>query len=227
MYNQPMILNIYKETTWTSFDVVAKLRGILGTRKIGHAGTLDPLAEGVLIILTEKDTKKQDQFMGLEKEYLAKIAFGADSPTYDMEGPLTFNEVVLSKGEFEVELNKAFKKYIGEFEQTVPAFSAAKVKGKRLYKQARAGNIDISKLPKKTVSVKSITLESLGEEKIKDSFLFIATIRIVCGKGFYVRSLAHDLGQDLGTGAVLTKLVRTRIGEYKVEDARKIEEITP
>lgn len=220
-----MILNVYKEGGWTSFDVVAKLRGVLKTRKIGHAGTLDPLAEGVLIILTEKDTKKQEDLMGLEKEYLAEIVFGAQSPTYDLEGELTFKDITYKLPNFKKDLKVTLEKYKGEFEQRVPPFSATKVGGERLYKKARAGNIDPKEVPSKTVQVHSISIESVREEELTGKVLPTATLKIICGKGFYVRSLAHDLGQDLGMGAVLTKLVRTRVGDYKVEDAKKIEEI--
>ena len=222
-----MIFNIYKETGWTSFDVVAKLRGILATRKIGHAGTLDPLAEGVLVILTEKDTKRQDELMGHEKEYLADVAFGAVSPTYDMEGPISFNETSITKGELEFHLKELLGKYIGEYKQTVPAFSATKVKGKRLYKEARAGTIKLEDLPKKEVNVSEILIESIFEEKINETPLFVVRLKITCGKGFYVRSLANDLGEDLGVGAVLIKLVRTRVGDFTLEDSKKISEIKP
>lgn len=217
-----MILNVYKEKGWTSFDVVASLRSVFKTKKIGHAGTLDPLAEGVLIVLTDKDTKKQSEFMGLEKEYLAEVVLGATSPTYDMEGELSFSGAVeLTKEQIE----EALKKYIGTYEQRVPAFSATKVDGERLYKKARDGEIDIDELPLKEVTVSNIKLSSLITRNIQGHNLPVVLIEITCGKGFYVRSLANDLGEDLGTGAVLTRLVRTRVGDYKVSASKRINDI--
>lgn len=131
-----MIFNVYKEKNWTSFDVVKKLRSVLGVKKIGHAGTLDPLAEGVLVVLTDKDTKKQDEIMRLDKEYKACIAFGATSPTYDLEGDLTFYDIPAGF-DLEKELAVFLPKYIGKFEQTAPPYSAKKVKGKKLYERMR------------------------------------------------------------------------------------------
>lgn len=234
-----MILNIYKPKNWTSFDVVAKLRKSLRTKKIGHAGTLDPLAEGVLIVLTDSDTKKQNEFMKLEKEYLAKIAFGVDSPTYDLEGALTFdkqafNKKVSLKG-LQKKLNEALPKYIGQIEQKVPPYSAVKVKGQRLYKKARKREITESELPTKHVQIyeiKQILLRniSLKNEKISElegitQTLPVLTCSITCSSGTYIRSLAHDLGKEVGTGAVLVDLIRTRIGEFKIEDSQKLEDL--
>src|SRR3989344_9156170 len=118
-----MILNVYKEKGWTSHDVVAKLRGVLKTKKIGHAGTLDPLAEGVLVVLTGEDTKRQSEFMSLRKEYVAEIAFGAKSPTYDLEGPLSFFDKPINANEIREKLGNLLQKYTGKFAQRVPAFS--------------------------------------------------------------------------------------------------------
>lgn len=217
-----MVLNVYKEKGWTSFDVVANLRSISKTKKIGHAGTLDPLAEGVLLVLTDDDTKKQDEFMGMEKEYLAEIALGATSPTFDLEGELSFsNKTDVTKEQVE----EALKKYIGTYEQKVPAFSATKVEGERLYKKARAGEVDEEKLPAKEVTVSNIKVASLITRNIQDHTLPVAVIEVTSGKGFYVRSLANDLGNDLGTGAVLVRLVRTRVGDYKVSDSKRINDI--
>lgn len=136
-----MILNVYKPTGWTSFDVVAKARGILKERKIGHAGTLDPLAEGVLILLTGNDTKKQQEIMKQRKQYKAKIAFGAFSTTFDLEQtPRVFP---LDRKNLEERVKQALPSFIGEIEQTIPPFSAKKVAGKRMYETARKGNIPL------------------------------------------------------------------------------------
>jgi len=207
-----MILNIFKPKDWTSFDVVAKLRGVLHTKKIGHAGTLDPLAEGVLIVLTDKDTKKQDEFMHQKKEYVADIALGLDSDSYDLETPLRENVNPVDVQDF--------SKHIGSLIQTVPPYSAVKVGGKRLYKSARSGNVDKESLPSKEVEI--FELEKLDEYKksfgeFKDTV--VIKLRIVCSSGFYVRSFAHDIG------GVLVNLVRTKIGYFDVKDSSTIDDI--
>jgi len=217
-----MLLNIYKEPHWTSFDVVAKLRGLFKTKKVGHAGTLDPLAEGVLIVLTDKDTKKQAKIMKMPKEYVAQIAFGAHSPTYDLEGPLTFTKIADPKKLFE-DIKNLLPKYIGKIKQTVPPFSAKKVAGKPLYKKARSGAIDLKSLPQKDVEIFDIKIQNFTQKEItRGVVLPVLTCTIMCGSGTYVRSIAHDLGQDLGVGGVLVHLVRTRVGGFMVEDSKKI-----
>jgi len=216
-----MILNIYKEKGWTSFDVVAKLRGILGTKKIGHAGTLDPLAEGVLVVLTDKDTKRQEEFMKMEKEYIAEIAFGATSPSYDLETSLEFTNKAVNLDKLE----KVLSKYKGEIKQQVPAYSAVKVGGNPLYKKARKGNVDESELPIKTVTINDIEFVETKEEVFEGNTLPVAKIKINCSKGFYVRSLANDLGKDLGCGGVLVSLKRTKVGEYLLNESKKVNEV--
>jgi len=212
-YNKLVILNIYKEKNWTSFDVVAKVRGILGEKKVGHAGTLDPLAEGVLVVLTGKDTKKQSTFMKMEKEYVAEIALGFDSDTYDLESDLRFVGIPRS------DLRSDLDKYIGKIKQTVPPYSAVKVKGQRLYKKARSGNINKDELPVKEIEIYSIDVLEQGETEIGSRVVPTAKLIIRCGSGTYIRSLAHDLG------GVLTGLVRTKVGEYKVENAVRVSEL--
>jgi len=211
-----MILNIFKEKNWTSFDVVAKVRGILGEKKVGHAGTLDPLAEGVLIVLTGKDTKKQSEFMGMEKEYVAEFGLGLDSKTYDLE---VLPHTVDSNINFEEKL----KKYVGRIKQKVPPYSALKVKGKTLYKEARKGNIDETKLPVKEITIHRIDILDKYEVELETDLGFkvvsIVKAKIVCSSGTYIRSLAHDLD------SVLVSLVRTRIGDYKVEDSVRVSEL--
>lgn len=224
-----MILNINKPYGWTSFDVVAKLRGVLGIKKVGHAGTLDPLSTGVLVILTGKDTKKQNELMDLDKEYLAKIAFGATSPTYDLEGDLTFSEKTPEITALRKKIEQNLSKYIGVYEQTVPPYSAVKVKGKKLYHLARKDQIVWEDLPRKEVTVLDISVRSFKVEefqKNEESYkLPVLTCAITCTKGFYVRSFAHDFGEKLGVGAVLISLQRTRVGNYKIEDSREIKDI--
>ena len=223
-----MVINMYKEKDWTSFDVVAKVKGILGgkkSRKVGHAGTLDPLAEGVLLILTDEDTKKQDQIMSLEKEYVCEIAFGAQSITYDLEGELTFDALPPSNTDLKANIEKHLPKYLGQIEQQVPPYSAAKVGGKKLYIEARKGNIKKTKLPVKKVTIHKIELLDFYKQKLQAKELPVAKLKITCSKGTYVRSIANDLGNDLGVGGVLVSLVRTRVGKYKVEDSLKISEL--
>lgn len=214
-----MILNVYKEKNWTSADVVAKMKGILRPRKIGHAGTLDPLAEGVLILLTDADTKRQDEIMKLQKEYRAEVAFGATSKTYDLEGELEYSEVKIPEAELKQKLSQILPKFIGTYEQEVPHYSAVKVGGRPLYKSARK-NQDPVDLPKKEITVYDIKIENIGTNSQLN--LPSATFLITCAKGFYVRSFANNLGKTLETGAVLTKLVRTRVGDYVVEDSKPI-----
>lgn len=227
-----MILNLYKEKGWTSFDVVAKVRGMLGgKRKVGHAGTLDPLAEGVLVVLTDEDTKKQDEFTKMKKEYIAKIAFGITTPTYDLEILPDVREKQISLEDAKKGLGKILPKYIGDIDQKVPAYSAAKVEGKRLYKEARAGRIKEDSLPVKRITIYNIEVLEWSEEEFetknegeKQKFP-VVKIKVECSSGTYIRSLAHDLGEELGTGAVMTSLVRTKVGDFTVEQAKKATEL--
>lgn len=211
-----MIINVYKPINWTSFDVVAKLRGILKTKKIGHAGTLDPLAEGVLLILTDEDTKKQNELMTLEKEYKAEVAFGIKSPTYDLEGPIEFTDNIPSQEKVEAKLMSL----LGEIEQKVPPYSAVKVQGKRLYKEARKGTVREEDLPVKKVKIYGIQIESFNEEKVliegSEHNLPVIIFTIQCSSGTYIRSIAHDIG------GMLIQLVRTKVGSYKAEDSKTL-----
>ncbi len=254
MKNQ--ILLIDKPKGITSHDVVDEVRCITGERKVGHAGTLDPMATGLLIVLVGRDaTKKQREFMGMEKEYIAEITFGLETNTYDAEGELA-NRVPLSavRDLKEENVKDALKRFKGIIDQQVPPYSAVKIDGKPLYKYAREGRLDEVELPTREVKIKEIEL--LGFEKgshsessdLSDgevspaegnvpfvggdssvatlfqndskilSSLPKAKIRVVCSKGTYIRSLAHDLGQKLGTGSFLSALRRTKIGEYSIDD---------
>lgn len=241
-----MILNVYKPKNWTSFDVVAKVRGMLNSKakvldkeiqlktrgkvkrkkiKVGHAGTLDPLAEGVLIVLTSEDTKKQDLIMKKPKEYVAEIAFGAKSPTYDLEGDLTYSDEIPTIEEVRENIEKLLPNYLGEIQQKVPGFSAAKINGKRLYEKAREGNLSEDEIPTKNVVIHSFDIGDIYIEKVGEKDLPVLKCTVVCGSGTYLRSIAHDLGADMYCGGVLVSLVRTRVGDYKIDSSLTIEEI--
>lgn len=208
-----IILVVNKPKGWTSHDVVNKVRRIYGVKKVGHAGTLDPMATGVLIVLVGDATKRQKEFMGMEKEYEAEITFGAETDTYDAEGIVAIerssNQAV--KNLTRDKIKRILGEFEGEIEQTVPPYSAVKVKGKRLYELARKGKIGNVKLPKRKVFIKEIRLLDFQQGNLPK-----ARIRVVCSKGTYIRSLAHDLGQKFGCGAFLSELVRTRVGKFKL-----------
>lgn len=218
-----MILNIYKPKNWTSFDVVAKARGVLKVKKAGHAGTLDPLAEGVLIVLTEDDTKKQDKFMEMEKEYIAEIVFGAETPTYDLENLPHLNTEPKSEELFE-KLREILPTFTGEIEQIIPPYSAKKIQGKEMYKLARKG-VEIPKQTKK-VTIWSIDILGMESKELETDGGIVSlpavTMKVRCSSGTFVRSLAHELGEKLGTGGVLKSLIRSAVGEYRVENSVKI-----
>lgn len=208
-----MIIPVYKPKGMTSFEVVRRVRRELQLKKVGHAGTLDPLAEGLLILLTGDKTKSMESFMRLEKEYSATLKLGAVSKSHDLETEVTeqassFN---FSMEKIETTLNK----FTGRIEQIPPDYSAAWVNGKRAYQLARRGVKP--DLKPKTVTVSEIRIESYVPPVLQ--------IRIVCSSGTYVRSLVRDIGEELGCGAILTTLVRSRIGSYMAEEAVKIEEL--
>lgn len=212
------ILLVSKPQGPTSHDIVEEIRKKYPGEKVGHAGTLDPMATGLLIILIGGATKKQAEFMGLEKEYKIEITFGKETDTYDAEGKVISK---VSRKELEdlteERVKEALKNFRGEIEQTVPPYSAVKVGGKKLYELARKGRLDKTKLPKRRVQIKEI--EFLNFERLGSSSPPRANLRIVCSKGTYMRSLAHDLGKQLGIGGYLSKITRTRIGSYKLEQA--------
>lgn len=213
-----------KPYTWTSFDVVSYVRNILIRRlkevnpaikklKVGHAGTLDPLATGVLIVCTGKATKRIDELQAHTKEYIATLKFGATTPSFDKE---TEEDAVYPTAHITKELlEDVLKKFVGAIEQVPPAFSAVKVNGKRAYELARKGE-DVS-LKTKTLVIDEI--EIIGYESPEN-----VKIRVVCSKGTYIRALARDIGQAIGSGAYLTDLVRTRIGDYKIENCLDVKE---
>lgn len=214
------IILIDKDLDWTSFDVVNKLRielrNQLGIKKIkvGHTGTLDPLATGLVILCSGKATKKIESFMGLDKEYIAEITIGATTPSYDLETGIeaTFPFEHVTRERVESALNT----FRGEIEQTPPNYSAKQVDGKRAYDMARQG--ETFKLKKNLVTIHELELLEFSIPKIR--------LRIRCSKGTYIRSLANDIGEKLGTGAYLSALRRTKIGDYHVNDAEKIADFT-
>ena len=205
-------LNIYKPKGMTSHDVVAKLRRITKIKQIGHTGTLDPFAEGVLPVCIGKATRLIE-YLSDDKEYLATVQFGASTTTYDLEGEKTsVSDKMVNQDDVE-----SFLKYFeGEIFQIPPIYSAIKVNGKKLYEYARKGeSVEIE--PRK-VTLYSIKLKSF------DYDLQQAEICIKCSKGTYIRSIAHDLGQKLGCGAYLVRLVRTQAGSLKIDDSIKLKD---
>jgi tRNA pseudouridine55 synthase len=202
-----------KPLGWTSFDVVSKVRRITGVKKVGHAGTLDPLATGLLIVCTGPHTKRIESLQGQEKEYEALLKLGAVTASYDAEQPEESPCDAAHIGPADIEA--LLPRFRGEIEQLPPRFSALKVGGKRAYEAARAGQ-EVELQPR---NVQIYALELLPRELPPAHF----ALRVQCSKGTYIRSLAHDLGQALGVGAYLRGLIRTRIGDFRLEDAWQIE----
>jgi tRNA pseudouridine55 synthase len=205
------VILIDKPLHWTSFDVVRKIRNSIKIKKVGHAGTLDPLATGLLIVCTGKFTKKINEYMAQEKEYTGSFTLGATTPTYDKESAAQdfkdFNHITKD------EIVEATKNFIGEIQQYPPIYSAIKKDGEALYELARRGE---------EVELKARTI-TITEFEITKIELPIVEFRVLCGTGTYIRSLAHDMGQVLGCGAYLSELRRTKIGEYHVNDAVSME----
>jgi tRNA pseudouridine55 synthase len=211
-YEAGQVMLFDKPYGWTSFDLVRKVRGLIRIKKIGHAGTLDPLATGLMILCTGKFTKRINEFMGQEKEYIAEVALGAITPTYDLESEPTDHKNWESITDVDLEL--ALEKFRGPILQIPPAHSAIKVGGKRVYELARAGKE--VKLEPRPVTIRELEVMKRVENLI--------TLRVVCTTGTYIRSLANDLGQALGCGAYLSGLVRTRIGEQLLTQSMRIDE---
>ncbi|MES2140412.1 MAG: tRNA pseudouridine(55) synthase TruB [Bacteroidota bacterium] len=218
------VLLIHKPYTWTSFQVVNKMKYIIkhhpslmldGKRvesKIGHAGTLDPLATGLLIVCTGKQTKNIEQYQAQEKEYTGTFHLGATTPCYDKE--MEIDAYFQTDHITEDLIYSTTKQFIGKIQQTPPIFSAIKIGGKRAYDIAREGKTAEIKSKEITITEFEITRISLPE----------VDFRVVCSKGTYIRSLANDYGLALNSGAHLTALCRTRIGSYKLADALTLEE---
>lgn len=207
------ILAVHKPADWTSFDVVNKIRRLTGIKKVGHAGTLDPFATGVLLICLGPATKKSASLMNLDKEYRAEIVLGQERDTMDVTGKVIAEAAV---PELDIAgVDAALQSFVGRIEQEIPAYSAAKHQGKRLYKLARAGK----EVPRLYKQVEIDEIERLSLEKDRLS------IRVVCGKGTYIRTLARDIARKLGTAGYVNTLVRTRVGDYHLADAMTIEAV--
>lgn len=207
------MLLIDKPKTWTSFDVVNKIRYAIRIKKVGHAGTLDPLATGLLILCTGKFTKKLTDLQGLDKKYEVVFKLGATTASYDAEHP---EENLIDASHIEeAQVSAMMQKFTGEIEQTPPVYSAVKVDGKRAYKSARKG---------KAVVIKSRQVTVYAFDSLKEVGPNEYSANIHCSKGTYIRSLVHDLGQALGVGAYIRELRRTSIGEQRIEDAWVLEE---
>ena len=206
------IIVVNKESGMTSRDVVNKLNKILGTKKIGHTGTLDPIASGVLVICVGKYTKLVDEIVSLDKEYIATVKLGILTDTLDIEGN------IIDKKEHDVsieQLKEVFKSFLGSYLQEVPKYSAVKINGKKLYEYARE-NIDIE-LPKREVSIYELELLDFN----KDSFKF----RTRVSKGTYIRSLINDICNKLNTYGVMTDLIRTKQGKFSINESYTLKDI--
>src|SRR6185312_2515919 len=206
------VLLIDKPLQWTSFDVIRKIRNTIKIKKVGHAGTLDPLATGLLIVCTGKFTKKISEYMAQEKEYTGTITLGAVTPTYDRESEP--EQLKSLDGITEEMIKEKTKQFTGEILQTPPIHSAIKQNGKPVYLMARKG-IDVVLEPRE-ISIKEFEITKID--------LPVVSFKVVCTTGTYIRSLANDFGLALGCGGYLSELRRTRIGNFKVKDALTMEE---
>lgn len=205
------VILIDKPVGWTSFDVVNKLKSNLKIKKVGHAGTLDPMATGLLIICTGKKTKEIDLYQGQEKEYVFELELGKTTPSYDAETEvLEERDITFLTEEMVIEHLKSF---LGLQLQMPPAYSALKINGKRAYKMARNGE-EVALKPRE-INIKEMEVVLIDFPRV--------TARMVCSKGTYVRSVIHDLGQKLGCGAYMTALRRTKIGDFHVNQALEVQ----
>ena len=216
-FKEGQILLIDKPLHWTSFQVVNKVRWLLKKEfhlknlKVGHAGTLDPLATGLLILCTGKFTKKIDGYQAQQKEYTGTITLGATTPSYDLETEID-NSLDISNIT-EEKIRDTALGFIGETQQQPPVFSALKIDGKRLYEYAREG--ETVEIPMRAITISAFEITKIEMQNID--------FRIVCGKGTYIRSLAHDFGKSMNNGAHLSVLRRTKIGDFSVENGATIE----
>ncbi len=209
------ILLIDKPYGWSSFQAVKKVKWLLKAKKVGHAGTLDPLATGLLILCTEKKTKEIESIQGQEKEYTGTITVGATTPSYDMETEpnqtFPFDHITLEL------INETLPKFIGDISQIPPLFSAIKVDGKRAYTLARQGSDH--ELKSRIINIREFEITRIELPEID--------FRVCCSKGTYIRTLAFDFGKALGSGAHLSALRRTKIGNYSVENAIEPQNVQP
>jgi tRNA pseudouridine55 synthase len=213
MPHSALLLSVFKPPDWTSFDVVRKVRSLLHYKKVGHAGTLDPAASGVLIVLCGAATKWAGDFENLEKEYLATIRFGVETLTDDTTGEILRESQIREWSPQAIE--RVLPEFVGDVFQVPPIVSAIKLKGERSYRKVRRG--ETPTLSARQVRISQIELLEIEHPQIK--------IRVRCGKGTYIRSLARDLGQRLGWGGTLANLIRTAVGRYRTEDALTLERV--
>ncbi len=212
-YKEGKVLLIDKPLNWTSFQVVNKIRWLIKQQfgikkiKVGHAGTLDPLATGLLILCTGKFTKKIETYQAQVKEYTGTITLGATTPSFDLETEVDHTFDISNLSENEILENT--QHFLGEIQQQPPVFSALKKDGKRLYEYAREG--EKVEIPKRTVTISEFEITKIDLPNVK--------FRVVCSKGTYIRSLAHDFGKKLNNGAHLSELRRTKIGDFSVKNA--------
>ncbi len=214
-FAEGQLLLVNKPYKWTSFDVVGKIRNAFKPLKlkVGHAGTLDPLASGLLVICTGKMTKQIDSFQAQEKEYTGTLVLGATTPSYDLE---TAEDQQFDISDItEEKILGATKPFIGELQQYPPAHSAVKIDGERLYEKARRG--EEVELRARTVTITEFEITGITLPEV--------SFRVVCSKGTYIRSLVHDFGKALNNGAYLSRLRRTRSGDFNVEDAYEVMEL--
>jgi tRNA pseudouridine55 synthase len=210
VFAEGKVLLIDKPLRWTSFDVVRKIRNLIRIKKVGHAGTLDPLATGLLIVCTGKFTKKIDEYMAQEKEYTGTITLGATTPTYDLESePQNFKPFEHISVD---QLRQAAQSLTGKILQTPPIHSAIKKDGKRVYELARKG-VEV-KLEARPVTISEFEMVKVDLPNVE--------FRVVCSTGTYIRSLANDFGEAMGCGGYLSSLCRTRIGNFLLKDAMSV-----
>ena len=213
-YLEGQVILIDKPVNWTSFNVVSRVRRLTKVKKVGHAGTLDPLATGLLIVCTGKTTKEISGYQAQRKKYAGIITLGKSSPSMDLATEIT--ETVLPDNLSEEKILSARDKFLGNIEQVPPMFSALKHKGKRLYKIAREGK-EVERLSRQ-VEIYSFEITKIELPDIH--------FEIACSKGTYIRVIADDFGKEFGCGGVLSLLRRTEIGDYKVDDAFNLDELT-
>ena len=209
-----VVLPVDKPQGWTSFDIVKKMRGMLRVKKIGHAGTLDPMATGLLICLVGKATKRMESFMLLEKTYTGVVRLGETTPSYDAETEVS--QRIPATGVTDSDIAGAAQSFVGTIEQVPPMYSAIKVGGERLYKKARRGET----IARKARFVSIYRFDVTGRDGADVAF------KVRCSKGTYIRTLAHDIGQKLGVGGHLVALRRTAIGPISVEDAWSVDALS-
>ena len=209
------IINVYKEQDFTSFDVVAKMRGIAGQRKIGHTGTLDPMATGVLPVCLGNATKVCELLTDWDKEYVAELLLGKTTDTLDVTGEVLTDDLEAVKSLTEDQIRMAVSHYEGEILQVPPMYSALKVNGQRLYDLARKG-VEVERKPR------PVTIHEL---EILEINLPVVKLRILCSKGTYIRTLCDDIGRELGCGGTMQSLVRTKVGPFTLEKARTLAQL--